>query len=392
MQARAGFTYDPLSAENTEDPYPAYETLLAEHPIYHNPERDFWALCRFDDVKAALRDWKRLSSAGGVRIDDLLELAGPSPLTMDPPRHGALRSAIRPPFAVKEMPALAGGVETQTALLLDALEPDADGVIDVARSFAKQLPVRVIALMLGIPVDDAGELKALADAMLETVPGEAGATDAARRAAAELRQYWLDAIADRRVTPADDLISAIAHARVDDEVVSVDEQVGMCNLVFEAGNATTSTLIANAILALGEHPEQQRWLRENPDAMPAAIEEFVRYESPVQGLLRTALVDIDIHGATIPAGARVLLVLGAANRDPRIWDEPNQLDLTRDPEPNLAFGDGIHLCLGAPLARLEAPIALRQFLERYPSYEIVGKQRFHDVSMRTLSSLRVKVA
>jgi cytochrome P450 len=191
------------------------------------------------------------------------------------------------------------------------------------------------------------------------------------------------------VNPRDDILSIIATALVEGEPLSVAEQVGMCNLVFEAGNATTGTLIANSILALGTYPEQRDWLVANPNHLADAIEEFLRWESPVQALMRVTKKPVNLHGVEIPIGARVLLVIGAANRDPRVWESPDELNLNRPFVRHLAFGDGIHHCLGAPLARLEAPIALRQFMAQYPSYEIASVTRFHDVSMRTLKALSI---
>lgn len=390
MPTVAPFAYDPLSAENTADPYPAYRTMLADHPVYWNEDRCFWALSRFADVQTALRDWRDYSSAAGVRIDDLLELAGPSPLTMDPPRHDALRSLIRKPFSSREMAALAPMVERTANRLLDSARDEEE--FDAVAQFAKLLPVAVIGNLLGVDPADVPMLKGWADAMLETVPGSASATDAARSSAHDLRRYWLDLLADRHAKPREDLLSLIAGMIVDGERLPEDEQVGMCNLIFEAGNATTGTLIGNAILAMDRFPEQQRWLRSNLEDLPRAVEEFVRFESPVQGLMRVATTDLDIHGETISAGSTVLLLIAAANRDPRVWDDPDSLDLSRAPQRNMAFGEGVHLCLGAPLARLEAPIAIRLFLERFPAYEVASLERFHDVSMRTLSSLKIVAA
>lgn len=380
--------YDPFDASNTEDPYDTYEWLLDQAPVHHNGEREFWAISRFEDVKAGLMDWRRLSSAAGVRIDDLLELAGPSPLTMDPPRHTALRKLIREPFAARAIAEMEPMVERNVIRLLDDLP--FGGEIDVVADFAKLLPVAVICELLGVATEDAPMLKGWADAMLETVPGVEGSTPEALDGAERIRAYWIERLGERRRAPRDDILSMLANGTVDGESLPIDEQVGMCNLVFEAGNATTGTLIGNAILALGHDDGQKSWLAANPDRVGGAVEEFVRWESPVQALMRVALEPVELHGETIPPGSRVLLVLGAANRDPRVWDEPNSLKLDRPVQRNVAFGEGIHLCLGAPLARLEAPIALRHFLDRYPSYEVCGTRRLHDVSMRSLKSLTIR--
>jgi cytochrome P450 len=204
-----------------------------------------------------------------------------------------------------------------------------------------------------------------------------------------MRAYWTEALDRRRAQQHSDLIASIAATEVDGEPIPLDEQVGMCNLIFEAGNATTGTLIANALHALAVFGSERNWLREHPEKMASAIEEFLRFESPVQSLLRVTRADVTLHDTTIPAGETVLLVLGAANRDPRIWSEPDRLDLARPVQSHLAFGEGIHHCLGAPLARLEAPIAVSLFLDTYPDYSVTSVERFHDVSMRTLKSLVV---
>ncbi len=380
--------YDPFAHENTQDPFPSYQRLLAEAPVYHNDNRDFWAISRYDDVKAALLDWENYSSAEGVRIDSLLELAGPSPLTMDPPRHGHLRNLLRKPFAPQGIADLAVVVEQTVATLLDDLVDEQE--FEVVTRFAKLLPVVVICRLMGVPDGEAITLKGWADAMLETIPGHEGSTPEALRGAEQLREYWLEQLSERRVAPRDDILTIIATALVDDEPLTVAEQIGMCNLVFEAGNATTGTLLANSILALGTHPEQMDFFAANPDDLTKAIEEFLRWESPVQALMRVTKKPVTLHGVEIPAGARVLLVIGAANRDPRVWESPDELRLNRPFIRHLAFGYGIHLCIGATLARLEAPIALRHFIDRYPSYEVTSVSRFHDVSMRTLRSLSIR--
>jgi len=383
--------FDPFDAANTADPYPVYQRLLRDAPVYRNQERDFWALSRFDDVKDAIMDWERYSSAEGVRIDDLLELAGPSPLTMDPPRHALLRAIVRKPFAPRAIAELAPKIERNVETLLAPLVTES-GPVEIVTRFAKLLPVAVICDLLGLPADDAPMLKGWADAMLETVPGQVGSTPAARESASHLRAYWLAELSDRGSHPRSDILTAIATAEVEGGPLPIDEQVGMCNLVFEAGNATTGTLIANAILALAMHPEQRSWLAANPEGMAGAIEEFLRWESPVQGLMRVTRQAVQVHGTRIPAGQRVLLVLGAANRDPSIWPSPDDLRLDREVIRNLAFGEGIHHCLGAPLARLEAPIALEQFLGAFPDYRVRDVTRFHDVSMRTLKALWIEAA
>jgi hypothetical protein len=387
--ATSELSYDPFDAATNADPYPIYRRLLSERPLYYNPERDLWVLSRFADVQAALNDPTTYSSAGGVRADDLLELAGPSPLTTDPPRHGLMRNVVRPLFAPRVMRSLEPTIERSVERLMRTLEGRTQ--FDVAKDFAKLVPVTVICHLLGVPVEDARMLKMWADAMLETVPGSPSATPAAWAASASVRAYWLDALRARRSRPAEDILTAVSAAQVDGAVLSVDEQVGICNLIFEAGNATTGSLISNAMLALAGFKDRKAWLVANPDGIAGAIEEFVRWESPVQSLLRTTTRAVALYDTVIPVGARLLLQLGAANRDPRVWDDPDTLDLSRPQRRNLGFGEGIHFCLGAPLARLEAPVALTAFISRYPEYSIISVERFHDVGLRTLGSLVIAV-
>lgn len=387
-QMEPAIPYDLYSHAVQEDPYQIYAELLERAPVFHNAERGFWALSRFDDVQGALRDWRRFSSAAGVRLDDLLELAGPSMITMDPPRHRVLRDIVRPAFQLRAIAALEQMVERKVRTLLDALG-DADE-IEIANAFAKRLPVLVICELMGLPEQDATMLKGWADDIVECSREDGGTPEAARAAAVNLRAYFGEQLAARRRRPSEDLISRLVAAPAQGEALSPEEQIGMCNLLFEAGNTTTGSLIANGLVSLAAHPQELAWLREHLDALPRAIEELLRYDAPVQNLMRTTTKPIKLHGVEIPAGAMVVLVLGAANRDPRAWEDPNVLRLDREPRRNVAFGEGIHHCMGAPLSRLEGRIAFRLLLSRMPDYEIVELERFHDLNLRMLKRLVVR--
>jgi cytochrome P450 len=376
--------YDPFSRAAQIDPYPIYRALLEDVPVYRNRERDFWAVSRFADVQGAFRDWKAFSSAGGVTVDELLALTGPSFLTMDPPRHELLREIVREPFRPKAVAALAACVGAHARRLLDGLEADR---VDVTAAFARRLPVLVICELLGLPTRDEPVLKTWSVALLERAPDDDRTPAAARSAAASMRAYFEEHLAKRRSRGGDDLLSHLVSGRVDGEPLPHEELVGACFLLFEAGNTTTTSLLANALLALAEHPEERARLARDPASVETAVEEILRFESPVQNMGRIATRDVTLHGTTIPAGSRVLLLIGAANRDPRIWANPDRLDLMREPRRNLAFGDGIHHCIGAPLARLEARVGLNAVLERFPEYELVECERSQDVTQRNLRRL-----
>jgi cytochrome P450 len=378
--------YDPFAFETQADPYPAYRLLLEHAPVYRNEPRDFYALSRFEDVQSAFRDWRTYSNAGGVTVDELLELTGPSFLTMDPPRHDLLRAVVREPFRPRALAALEARVRAHTQALLDPFE----GEVDVMAAFAQRLPVRVVCELLGFPPADELTLKRWSDAILERVPGDDRAPAAARAAADELRAYFVEQLEDRRRRPSEDILSLLVTARPDAKPMPLEELVGTCFLLFEAGNSTTTALLGTAILLLGTEPAQRSWLARNPGGLEGAVEEILRYESPVQNMGRVATRDVELHGTRIAAGARVLLLIGAANRDPRMFEQPDAFDVARAPLRNLAFGDGIHHCIGAPLARLEGRVALDELLRRFPDYDVVEIERFHDVTQRNLKRLVVR--
>jgi hypothetical protein len=379
--------YDPFSSESQDDPYDAYAALLASEPVYHNEERGFFALSRFEDVQAAFRDWRTFSSSGGVTVDELLAITGPSMLTTDPPRHDALRDTVKDVFR----PRAISGLEPVVARIVDTLladvEPDSE--VDIVAVLAKRLPVLLICELLGFPATDAPMLKCWGDAILERVPDEHSTPPPAREAAALMRAYFEEQIATRRRSRQDgeDLVSALLRGRVDGVPLAEEELIGHCFLLFIAGNATTAALVGNGALVLARHPEQRERLATDPGLGERAIEELLRFESPVQNMGRTTTRAVELHDTTIPTGARVLLLIGAANRDPRAFVDPERLDLGRDTGRHLAFGEGIHHCLGAQLARLEGRVALRTLVTRFPGYEVVDVERFRDVTERSLSRL-----
>jgi cytochrome P450 len=384
--AARGLVYDPFSLATQLDPYPAYAMMLTSAPVYRNEERDFFALSRFDDVYSGFRDWRRLSSAGGVTVDELLELTGPSILTMDPPRHDELRAIVRPAFEPKALSRLEARLVELATELLDGIS---GGEFDFCAAFSKRLPVLAVCELMGFPHGDERMLKAWSDALIERVPDDVGTPPAARRAAAAMRAYFAGHLQERRLRPSDDILSLLVASRPAGSPLGEDELIGMCFLLFEAGNSTTAALLANALVLLEAHPDQRAALCADAGLLAGAVEEVLRFESPVQNMGRVATEPIVLHGTQIPAGARVLLVIGAAHRDPRVWPQPDRFDVTRAAGRRVAFGGGLHACLGAGLARLEARVALGCLLERHPHYGVLELERFHDVTQRGLKRLIV---
>ncbi len=323
-------------------------------------------------------------------MDELLALTGPGFLTMDPPRHDQLRDVVRRFFEPRRVAALASRIEELVEGLLSGIA--GRGEVDIAAEVAKKLPVLVICEVMGLPAADHLQLKAWADAILERVPGDDATPPEAREAAAAMRAYLTEHVGGRRGHDRYDALGALSSAHDKNGVPSFEELIGTSMLLFEAGNSTTTSLIANGLLVLAAHPAQREWLAEHLDEVAPAVEELLRYESPVQNMGRTATRMVNLHGVEIPAGSRVLLLIGAANRDPRVWSQPDELLLRRKPKRGAVFGEGIHHCIGAGLARLEMSIVLRMFLERFPTYEVREFERFHDVTQRGLKRLVVRVA
>jgi cytochrome P450 len=367
------FEWDPLVP--LDDPYPAYRELRDHAPCYHHPRRDVWVLTRFDDIVAAAKDWETFSSsAGGTGndVDDTYQLflpAGDLPAA-DPPLHTRLRGALRLAFSpsalkIRFEPAVRAKVHELIDGFIDA------GRADFAFDFARPLPATTMFSWFGFPEVDHDELLAWFDDMLQRTPGRRELPTVALAARDRLRLYVQDIARDRRRAPGDDLMTFLVQA-VDAGQLTDDELLGASLLLFVAGITTTSGLISNSLLHLARFPDQRRVIVNEPAAIPAAVEELLRYDAPLQMLVRTTTRDVEVAGPVIPTGATVVLVWASANRDERRWPDPDLLDLTRQPERHAAFGEGIHHCLGAPLARMEGRIAFEELFRRIPEYEVAG--------------------
>ncbi|ADP82208.1 cytochrome P450 [Pseudofrankia inefficax] len=390
---RAGLTYDPSSYETQADPFPVYRRLQDEEPVHHNAELGFWALTRFDDVQAGLTDHETFSSARGNLIE-MIQAPEPPPemiIFLDPPRHDTLRKLVSKAFTPRRVARLEDDIHTLATGWLDELS---DGAGDVVADFAGLLPMAVIARLLGAPDADQAWIRHNSDRMMHREEGDLARPADAAEAGAQLWTYFSDLLDSRRKSPRDDLASALVEATLPDEDGSPRrltdvESVSFCILLGVAGNETTTKLITNGVLALADHPAERARLVADPGLWPRAVEELLRYDPPSHYQGRVTTRPVTCHGHEIPAGGTVLLINGAANRDPRAFDEPDAFRLDRPSDRHLAFGLGVHFCLGASLARLETRIALREFLRRFPDYDVdrAGIERAYSSNVRGLSKL-----
>ena len=384
----SGVSYNPVSAENAADPYPNYENIRLKDPVHRMRLLDAWLLTRYEDVNAVLRDHKRFSNAER----SLNDAGRVTLLDLDPPDHTRLRSLVSRAFTPRSVAALESRAQAITEELLDAVE-NTDR-FDLIQALAFPLPVIVIAEMIGVPPEDREQIKVWSnDIALSVEPVLTDEqVDMVDRATEELYEYFDGIIALRRRDPRDDLISALIAAEDEGDRLTHDEVLATLLLLLVAGNETTRNLIGNGTLALMRNPEQLQLLRDNPDLMDTAIAEFLRYDSPVQLDGRLVNEDVEIGGKRIRAGQRVISALGAANRDPEAFTNPESLDITRKEKSHISFGRGIHHCLGAPLALLEGRIAFSCLLDRFSSIRLLTEpDRRPQVVLRGVDELWIEV-
>jgi len=386
--------YDPSSYELQENPFPIYRRMQDEAPLYRNPEMGFWALTRFDDVVTGLADWSNLSSARGTLIEQIQGGGAPPDMMIfsDPPRHEQLRRLIGRAFTPRRVAQLDGTIRTMCGAWLDAMRDTGGG--EVVAELAGRLPMAVIAALLGAPAEDNPRLKELSDRLLHRGDGSMTMPQDAVAAGAELWVYFSELIARRRAHPADDLVTALIEAEVatedgESQRLTLEEMVNFCLLLGVAGNETTAKLIATGVVTLNEFPDQRARLAADPGLWAKAVEELLRFDPPSHYQGRVTTARIERYGQEIPEGSIVLLINGAANRDARAFPDPDRYIADRPIDRHVAFGHGIHFCLGAPLARLETRIALEEFVKRFPHYEVdrAGIERFHSTNVRGLSKV-----
>ncbi|MBX5488132.1 Putative cytochrome P450 123 [Mycolicibacterium hassiacum DSM 44199] len=366
--------YDPYRVDIVENPYPVYARLREEAPLYYNEKYDFWALSRYADVEKALANWETFSN----RRSDILELIKsdfdmPKGVMMfeDPPTHTMLRGLLSRVFTPRRMAAIEDQIRAYCVKCLDPLVGSAS--FDIVAELAAMMPMRVIGMLLGIPEEMQIEFRDHNDANLRTKPG------------APMKVADPDAIADGRIyaeyvdwrakNPSDDLMTALLNVEFEDEngvrrKLTRDEVLHYTQVVAGAGNETTGRLIGWLVKVLAEHPDQRREVHQDRSLLGRTVDETLRFEPTGPHVARWLAKDYQVYGQTVPAGSAVLLLFGAANRDPRRYPNPDQFDIHRPNISHLTFGKGLHYCLGANLARLEGRVALDELLNRWPEWDI----------------------
>jgi hypothetical protein len=398
--------YDLNSPAFVANPYPVYDHLRRQAPIYWSETRQSWILTRYADIVTLLHDPRlssdrfatiasRLLSETQAQFRPFITAVSAWMLMRDPPDHTRLRSLVTQAFTPRIVAHMRERIQALVDDLLDAVQDQ--GHMDVIADLAVPLPGTVIAEMLGVPRTDQPQFKQWSDEITvglggaDTIGPRTERYRIAQESFLALSAYFQDKVAALRRAPQDHLLSALVQAEAAGDRLTDIELFANCVLLIFAGHETTTNLIGNGLLALLQHPDQLERLRHTPDLMPSAIEEFLRYDSPVQMMSRLATVDVPIAGTQIKHGQRVCLYYAAGNRDPAQFDAPHQLDITRRDNRHLAFGQGVHYCLGAALARLEGQIAINTVLRRLPNLRLAtaALEWNPNVILRGLKSLLV---
>jgi cytochrome P450 len=369
----SSISYDPYTAVNLDDPYPLYQRLRDEAPLYYNDEYDFYAVSRFGDCERGLKDAARfISGRGGILelIKANVEMPPGTLIFEDPPAHDVHRSLLQRVFTPKRVAELEPKIREFCARSLDPLVGGKE--FDLIADLGAQMPARVIGLLFGIPEEDLDKVRAGTDANLRTTAGEAMEVDENLTFGSEMYADYIDWRIDH---PSDDLMTDLLHSEFEDEhgvrrTLTRDEALLYTTVVSGAGNETTTRLIGWAGKVLAEHPDQRRDLVADRSLLGSAIEELLRFESPGVQIARYMPEPVELYGETVPEGSVMIFIVSAANRDDRRWEDAARFDIHRKLQQHLGFGYGIHYCLGAALARLEGRIALDELLDRFPEWDV----------------------
>jgi len=390
------FYFNPFDPDFRANPYPHFPALLDGPPRQLKLFMQTTIIARYADVITVLHDHERFTvRRPEIPYRERIDPFGGAPtiLTADPPVHARLRKLVSKAFTPRRVRELEPRIREITADLLSHATGSSE--VEAMATLANPLPVIVIAELLGVSAADHAQFKQWSNDMISSFGQDvaAGPSPAGLAAKDELRRYLAEAIKQRSANPADDLISALITARDETDTLSENELLAFVVLLLLAGNETTTNLIGNGLLALCRNPEQQNRLRENHEIIPRAIEEMLRYDPPVQMTVRMPTAATSVGGTEIPAGSLAFILLAAANRDPAHFPHPEQFDVARDPNEHVSFGEGIHFCLGAPLARLEGAIAIESMLDRFPHLQLSNPeaklQYRGSMALRGLSELRL---
>jgi cytochrome P450 len=380
--------FDPLERTQLENPYPVYAQLRHEYPVFYAENYGFWVVTRYDDVVTASKSHRSFSSVNALTSVEpppevrtaLAEGYPEMPIitACDPPLHDKIRGLVNKTFTPRRVAEMEPRIRAISQELIDGFA--ADGRADVVHRFAWPMPLIAIADLVGVPRDDLDFIHVWTDDWLRMLQG-AGTLDQQiefARNFVRLQEYFMDALEARDEHPGDDLMTAMYQVwREGDTGLTLPEVMGVPLDLIIAGHVTVTRAIGSALVLLLQHPEALEALRRDESVVPNAVEEILRAESPAQGLFRLALDDVELGGVTIPRGAKVMLHYGAANRDEAYFGEPDRFDVHRaEADRHLAFGKGIHFCLGAPLARLELKVALPMLLDRLPNLRFAGERPF----------------
>jgi cytochrome P450 len=383
------------AASDQDEELARLRKLRDESPVWQDPDTGIWHVTRYADVDAALSDYGRLASDVSPVFPEAPPVLDGHIGAMDPPRHRRLRGLVSRAFTARSIARLEPRVEELAAGLLDQAG-DGDE-IELVGALAHPLPMIVIAELLGVPVADRDRFAVWADVLFQQGAFDPSDEERMAASAANMRtfhSYLSELVAERRKEPREDLVSELARAQEGDESLGDAEITGFATFLLLAGHITSTLVIANTLLVLDESPPLQDALRADPELVPAALEEIVRYRTPIRAAPRLATVDIDYDGTVVPAGSLVYLSLESANHDERVFEDPDRCLPRRSPNPHLSFGRGLHFCLGAPLARLETAVATRLLLSRFSSLRVVPgavPERHVEPHLNGVRSLRVAV-